>query len=563
MKFWWLVNSPRLAAERAAVEAIARDERWFALSRWPFHEGRLSAEGDLVAHGRPYPVRLVYPDQFPEVPAWVEPREEAKWSTHQYGKGTLCLQLRPDNWVAEATGADVLRSAYDLLVLEDPLGEGDRRAPSDHRIGELQAYDWGAHPVLISAGCALRLRAGTAVEVKALRWIAADDVWPILVHDADDRASPRRPPGADLNTWRFEIPVFISRAVMPDEIPDRAALARLGGFDGDQAEALVASEAALAIFAGKEAAGAVHLTAEGALNRRRVFVLPDDGGARSARPAEAAAKSVAIVGAGSIGSKLAETLVRAGVGRLTLVDGDVMLPGNLERHALDWSAVGFRKVGGLKRRLLAIAPGAEVETIDTNLNWQRSAKTHAWQVEAIAKCDVVVDATGDPASALFLAAVAEANKRAFVSVQVFEGGLGGLVAACMPGRDPPFVEGRASYLAWCAVQDAAPPEPGPRSYEMLTEDGTPIAADDAAVAATAAHAARVVLDILDGAPPPPEAAWLLLGYRKAWLFEGHGHNIRLDVGARRERAPPADDPEAEAFATALFMEWLDADKTVV
>jgi hypothetical protein len=28
------------------------------------------------------------------------------------------------------------------------------------------------------------------------------------------------------------------------------------------------------------------------------------------------------------------------------------------------------------------------------------------------------------------------------------------------------------------------------------------------------------------------------------------------------RAPPADDPEAAAFATALFMEWLDADKTV-
>jgi sulfur-carrier protein adenylyltransferase/sulfurtransferase len=562
LKFWWLFNSARLAAERAGVEAIARDERWFALSRWLFHEGRLSAEGDLVAHGRSYPVRLVYPDQFPEVPAWVEPREEAKWSTHQYGKGTLCLQLRPDNWVAGATGADVLRSAHDLLVLEDPLGEGDRRAPSDHRVGELQTYDWGAHPVLIGAGCAVRLRAETAVEVKALRWMAADDVWPILVHDADDRATPRRPPGADVSTWRFEIPVFVSRAEMPAEIPDRAALARLGGFDGDQAAALIASEAGLAIFAGEAAAGAVQLSTEGTLHRRRVFVLPDDGGARSARPAEAAARSVAVVGAGSIGSKLAETLVRSGVSRLTVVDGDVMLPGNLERHALDWRDVGFRKVGGLKRRLLAISPGAEVETIDTNLNWQRSAKTHAWQVEAIAKCDLVVDATGDPATALFLAAVAEANKRAFVSVQVFEGGLGGLVAACIPERDPPFVEGRASYLDWCEAQNAAPPEPGPRSYEMLTEDGTPVTADDAAVAATAAHAARVVLDILDGGPPPPEAAWLLLGYRKAWLFEGHGHNIRLDVGARRERAPPADDPEASVFATALFMEWLDADKTV-
>jgi molybdopterin/thiamine biosynthesis adenylyltransferase len=562
LKFWWLSDSRRLAAERAAVEAIAHDERWFSLSRWLFHEGRFSAEGELLAHGKPYPVRLVYPDQFPEVPAWVEPRDEAKWSTHQYGKGTLCLQLRPDNWASDATGGDVLRSAHDLLVLEDPLGEGGRRAPSEHRVGELQAYDWGPNPVLIGAGCAARIRAGVAVDVKALRWMAADDVWPILVHDAEDRSSFRRPPAADVSTWRFEIPVFVSCADMPAEIPDRAALAHFGAFDGDQAVAILGSEAGLAIFAGEAAAGAVHLTSEGALHRRRVFVLPDDGGTRTARLAEAAARTVAVVGAGSIGSKLAETLIRSGVAGLTVVDGDVMLPGNLERHALDWRDVGFRKVGGLKRRLLAISPGAEIEAIDVNLNWQRSAKTHAWQVEAIAKCDVVVDATGDPATALFLAAVAEANGRAFVSVQVFEGGLGGLVATCIPKRDPPFVEGRASYLAWCAAQDAAPPEPGPRSYEMLTEDGAPVAADDAAVAATAAHAARVVLDVLDGEPPPPDAAWLLLGYRKAWLFEGHGHNIRLDVGVRSERPPPAGEQGAAAFATALFMEWLDADKSV-
>src|SRR6185312_10593584 len=114
-----------------------------------------------------------------------------------------------------------------------------------------------------------------------------------------------------------------------------------------------------------------------------------------------------IVGAGSVGSKMSEAILRSGVHRLTLVDGDVLLPGNLERHALDWRDIGFRKVHGLKRRLLGIAPGADVNAIDVNLNWQRSAKTHAWQVEAVAEGDVIVDATGDPATALFLAAIAE------------------------------------------------------------------------------------------------------------------------------------------------------------
>jgi hypothetical protein len=218
--------------------------------------------------------------------------------------------------------------------------------------------------------------------------------------------------------------------------------------------------------------------------------------------------------------------------------------------------VGFRKVHGLKRRLLAIVPGADIEVIDVNLNWQRSAKTHAWQVEVVAGGDVIVDATGDPATSLFLAAVAEANGRPFVSVEVFEGGLGALVAACLPERDPPFVEGRATFLAWCDTQGAKPPEAGPRRYEMLAEDGTPVIADDAAITMTAGHAARVILDILDGEPPSTSSAWLLLGYKEGWLFDGHGHTIRLNVGERSARAPTTDDPEARSFAMELFREWI-------
>ena len=515
----------------------------------------------ITAHGDAYPVRLVYPDQFPEVPAWVEPQGDSRWTTHQYGAGTLCLELRPDNWVVTATGADVLRSAHNLLIIEDPLGDGDERAPSAHHVGELQAYDWGANPVLIGAGCRDRVRQGQAVDLRALRWMAADDVWPIMVHDAEDRSGPRRPPGADLNSWRFEVTVFVSADAEPIDTPERGALIGAGGFAPEMAAAIEASSGGLLLFAGGDELAAFHLLGDGATHRRRVFVLPEQSGARSGRAPDAQAKRVAIVGAGSVGSKIAESLVRSGVSRLNLIDGDVLLPGNLERHGLEWRDVGFRKVHGLKRRLLGIVPGADVEVVDVNLNWQRSARTHAWQIASIGGCDVIVDATGDPATALFLGAVADANDRAFVSVEVFEGGIGGLVAACLPTRDPPFAVARASFLAWCDEQGVTPPEPGPRRYEALAEDGAPLVADDAAVTITAGHAARVILDTLDGNPPPVSSAWLLLGYRQSWLFDGHGHTIRLSVG---ERTPPAaveENAEAKAFALELAEEYLGEAKT--
>ena len=560
MKFWWLTDSPRLAAEKAAIEAVACNESWFELERWRFHQGRLSAEGVLVASGQRYPTRLVYPDQFPEVPAWVEPHCEISWTTHQYGKGTLCLELRPDNWPPGATGVDVLRSAHNLLMIENPLGEGGQRAPSAHNIGELQAYDWGANPVLIGSGCAARILAGTASSLNALRWMAYNDIWPIMVHDEEDRRVARRPPGPAINSWHFEVPLYVSdKAPPPAGLVERAGLIRAAAFDPETAAEIEASTAGVVIFAKGAEFEAVNLIADGGTLRHRLFVLPDEDGARSARPAVVGTKRVTIVGAGSVGSKIAEAILRSGVHSLTLVDGDVLLPGNLERHALDWRDIGFRKVHGLKRRLLHIAPGADVRAIDVNLNWQRSAKTHAWQVEAVAEGDVIVDATGDLATALFLAAVADANGQAFVSVEVFEGGLGALIATCVPSRDPPFVEGRASFLAWCDEQGTKPPEAGPRRYEMLAEDGTPVVADDAAVTMTAGYAARVILDVLDGNPPSIDSAWLLLGYRKEWLFDGHGHTIRLNVGERGIRAPAGDDPGAQSFALRLFKESVGED----
>lgn len=74
-----------------------------------------------------------------------------------------------------------------------------------------------------------------------------------------------------------------------------------------------------------------------------------------------AGQSVAVVGVGGVGSYAAEALARAGIGRLTLVDFDRIVPSNINRqiHALEYT-VGRAKVEVMAERCLAINPAIEV-----------------------------------------------------------------------------------------------------------------------------------------------------------------------------------------------------------
>ena len=72
---------------------------------------------------------------------------------------------------------------------------------------------------------------------------------------------------------------------------------------------------------------------------------------------------VAIFGVGGVGSWAAEALVRSGIGHLTIVDSDVICSTNVNRQLQATALnVGKSKVEELKKRLLEINPGADIET---------------------------------------------------------------------------------------------------------------------------------------------------------------------------------------------------------
>jgi hypothetical protein len=148
-----------------------------------------------------------------------------------------------------------------------------------------------------------------------------------------------------------------------------------------------------------------------------------------------------------------------------------------------------------------------------------------------------------------------------VSSVVFEGGLGAMITTTIPGRDPSFAFGRAAFQEWCARQEQELPRSGGRRYEALEADGAPIIADDAAVTIAAGHAARVVLDVLDEVTSGGPSAWLLIGFRKGWVFDFHGHVIRLTVGEPPLAASArVEDDDALALAIELTQEAVRAAK---
>ncbi|WP_430647567.1 ThiF family adenylyltransferase [Agromyces sp. GXS1127] len=118
----------------------------------------------------------------------------------------------------------------------------------------------------------------------------------------------------------------------------------------------------------------------------RQRVLPGLGADGQRRLAGA---HVVVLGAGGLGSAVIPVLAAAGVGRLTLVDDDVVEPTNLHRQTLHHDAdVGRAKVDSAKDAAALLAPDAVVRGVRARFDEGNAD-------ELLADADLVVDGTDD------------------------------------------------------------------------------------------------------------------------------------------------------------------------
>lgn len=84
------------------------------------------------------------------------------------------------------------------------------------------------------------------------------------------------------------------------------------------------------------------------------------------------AANVLVVGMGGVGSMAAEMICRSGIGKMTIVDGDRIQPGNINRQIqATHSHLNREKAAVMGERLLDINPGLELTVINEFIREER------------------------------------------------------------------------------------------------------------------------------------------------------------------------------------------------
>jgi len=118
---------------------------------------------------------------------------------------------------------------------------------------------------------------------------------------------------------------------------------------------------------------------------------------------------VVLIGCGSLGSMIAEILVRKGLRRLTLMDGETFAVGNARRHLLTLDEIGAWKAQALAERLNAVSLFADVGAITTALRWPID------ETAPLVNHDIIVDCTAEDDVVHSLSALPSDKKKRFYS----------------------------------------------------------------------------------------------------------------------------------------------------
>ncbi len=157
-------------------------------------------------------------------------------------------------------------------------------------------------------------------------------------------------------------------------------------------------------------AGKSELTQEEILRYSRHLLIPEVGleGQRKLKAA-----SVLLVGSGGLGSPIALYLAAAGVGRIGVVDYDVVDASNLQRQIIhDTQRIGMLKVESARSRLLALNPFVQVDVYNevfTSQNAERIAADY----------DILVDGSDNFPTRYLLNDLAVLSGKPFVYGSIF------------------------------------------------------------------------------------------------------------------------------------------------
>ncbi|GMW03609.1 MAG: hypothetical protein AMXMBFR84_47430 [Candidatus Hydrogenedentota bacterium] len=143
-------------------------------------------------------------------------------------------------------------------------------------------------------------------------------------------------------------------------------------------------------------------------------------------------EQVAIFGVGSLGAEVALGLAKAGVGAFTLVDHDVLEPGNTCRHPSPLSHVGRHKTHSVEELIRGKNPRVQVKTRESRLTWASSGEAR----EIVQKSTLVIAGLDNHEGRVILNRVCLDSAVACIFAGLRRRAYGGQVLILRPGSGP-------------------------------------------------------------------------------------------------------------------------------
>ena len=459
---WWLRDPALLQAELEAFDAHGAEasilfQEYGSLIlavRWPTERGALDLRvGFCPTHpcGRPSVATA-----------------DLTLSRHQDPfSGTLCLLTQETGqWLSGETAAELIAAQLPRAIEASAAHEGARAAEAagleEHAPDPLTTYfshqcdrdsvvlydadlrappgDWGP------AGFSVRDRptGGTEIILRTLKptrglWMANPfEPWPETspVSAAAGRWVRLRPQAtADLESLAKQAAAIIAR----DETGPRSKASR-----GKTAKAPGTPELTVILFDeeveyGRQGPACLFLFRgpDAKLSLLRGHRIAPDLLARSPVSAGLRVKQALLVGAGAIGGFVALELVRAGLGRLDVTDGDCVEPGNSVRWALGREYWGRPKAHALADHAMRHYPLSQVHGYLGRVGGALNNPDHVrelgghpleWLRERVLAADVVLDATASVECQMFLQWFCRRHGRPYIFGHATQGAVGGVVA---------------------------------------------------------------------------------------------------------------------------------------
>ncbi len=488
------------------------------------------------------------------------PRGES-WSGHQYrGDGALCLEYGPDNWEPRFTAASVINSLINLLHGEALRTRGRKRDQGE--VTSRHTSTLGAdlrnrfYRVIVTDDLITTLNLLQSSAEITTAFILSDRSLRIYITEIDGKnkvsevmpkAISDKLSSSPIKGYCYKVDVELDDidALLKDTKSVNLVLEALG-FDiaiGKTA-GLRFKDVDLYIpilFLTKDRKVVCILLEKGKkenIHCIKVYPIMVDFTATDSRiPSTIRSKlhnkSVAIIGTGSLGSKLARSLASSGITDLLLIDDDILLPENISRHIKGFDSIGEHKAVLVKKSAESVLAKPNIEVTIGQVGEQTNTSIHSKLLAKIALKNLIVDCTASTKSFQILSMVSSESQIPLLWGEVFPGGLGGLTASAIPKQTPcPFCVRRAILERFLEYPNF-PGEPD-ENYSLSSNDEArtfeALDSDVSYVASVMAH--RVISILTNDDDLAEDQPIMIFGLRKGWIFD-RGYQV-IRVPARQD-----------------------------